>query len=332
MLLQYWHGQDAKQNARQGALHVLGDACYGTPHTHQSTLATVPMTCLPAGGYEYTSWLSAIPCETGTLDGVAYRYNEHLLFGAMSIPEHDFVPTAEASALQQASALAYQRLFAVMRHTGFNQLVRCWNYLPGINVDGGGLERYRQFNIGRQDAFIDARRDHLEGAPAACALGTGEGDLVLYFLAAHTHPRPIENPRQVSAYRYPQRYGPRSPTFSRASLLELPDCEALFISGTASIVGHESVHLGDVKAQAEETLRNIEALIAQANLKSRVGGYSTQALEMKVFLRNPADQALVASVLQQHLGGAPRAFYLQADICRVELLVEIEAVGLRSKT
>ncbi|WP_018608469.1 Rid family hydrolase [Uliginosibacterium gangwonense] len=328
MLLQYRHGQDAKHDA----LHVLGDACYGTPHTHQTTLAVVPMACLPAGGHEYTTWLSTAPCETGVLEGVAYHYTEHLLFGAMSIAEHDFVPNAQASALQQASALAYQRLFAVMRHTSFNQLVRCWNYLPGINVDGGGLERYRQFNIGRQDAFIAARRDHLEGAPAACALGTGEGDLVLYFMAAHARPRPIENPRQVSAYRYPDRYGPRSPTFSRASLLELPGCEALFISGTASIVGHESVHLGDVKAQTEETLRNIEALIAQANLKSHVGGYSTQALEMKVFLRDPADQALVASVLRQHLGCEPRAFYLQADICRVELLVEIEAVGLRSKT
>lgn len=323
--LQFWHGQ------RPHALadNLLGAVCYGVDASDPDALASVPMKVLPAGGLEHTAWESAESCTGGEYQGCQYRFNQHLLFGAITLAEGDFTASVTTSTLQQASQVAYERLFAVMGVTGFPHLVRCWNYLPRINVEGEGLERYRQFNIGRQDAFIAAQRSYLDDSPAACALGTAEGGLVLYFLASHAKPVPVENPRQVSAYRYPERYGPRSPTFSRASLLPLPGGEALFISGTASILGCDSCHPGDVIAQTEETLRNIEAVIEQANRLSAVGGYASQALELKVFLRDPADYSLVESVIQRHFGVAACAMYLQADICRTELLVEIEAVGFR---
>lgn len=327
MILQYAHAARMPENRAD----LLGEAAYGIAPADASAMIRVPLPVLPAGGQAYTFWQSGIPCQEGEFEGCHYRYNAHLLFGAMRLAESDFSDHAQVGAMQQVSELAYRRVFAIMRQTGFSQLVRCWNYLPRINVDGGGLERYRQFNIGRQDAFIAARRDHMEGAPSACALGLAGGDLVLYFMAAHARPTLIENPRQVSAYRYPDRYGPRSPTFSRASLLALPDCEVLFISGTASIVGHESVHLGDVRAQTEETLRNLTAIIEQANLKSPHGGYTVRDLQMKVFVRDAAQQAEVAACIEQHLGAAPQAIYLQADICRAELLVEIEAFSIRGK-
>ncbi len=153
-----------------------------------------------------------------------------------------------------------------LEQTGCAHLLRVWNYLPQINGDGGGLERYRQFNLGRQQAFVEAGQAAFEGAPAACALGIHQGALCIRFLAGRTAPLPIENPRQVSAYRYPPTYGPRAPTFSRAAIAEIGGGEvALFISGTASIVGHETVHVGEVLAQTQETLRNLDAVIAAAN-------------------------------------------------------------------
>src|SRR3546814_13424709 len=40
--------------------------------------------------------------------------------------------------------------------------------------------------------------------------------------------------------------------------------DVLFISGTASIVGHQTLHAGNVAAQAHETLTNLQSIVGQA--------------------------------------------------------------------
>lgn len=306
----------------------LGAAIYGrAPQPCGEPCACVCMPTLPGMGETGFAWRAPGPFVDGSIAGLSYRFNRHLLFGAIAVQEQDFPSSEATSALELATHAAYVRVFAAMSRARFRYLARCWNYLPRINFDGGGLERYRQFNIGRQDAFIASHRSHLTGSPAACALGTGEGALVVYFIASHQRPVNIENPRQTSAYRYPKLYGPRAPTFSRASLLALPGCEVFFVSGTASIVGHESVHYGDVVAQTEEIIRNLEVLVEQANLKSLRGAYAVRDLRLKVFVRHAADVPAVAGVLRQSLGEGVDAVYLLADVCREELLVEIEAVA-----
>ncbi len=138
----------------------------------------------------------------------------------------------------------------------------------------------------------------------------------------------LENPRQVSAYHYPADYGPRSPTFSRAMLASLADQEILFVSGTASIVGHRTVHAGDAVAQCREVLANIGAVVEAANQVRRSAAYAPDALSYRVYLRHAADLAGVADVLATHLGAAADIVFVQADICRADLLLEIEATGL----
>jgi enamine deaminase RidA (YjgF/YER057c/UK114 family) len=142
--------------------------------------------------------------------------------------------------------------------------------------------------------------------------------MVLFFLAGDGPGRNVENPRQVSAFHYPARYGAQPPLFARATLA----AGMLFVSGTASIVGHESRHIGDVAAQADETLRNLEALLAEAR---RAGcALAPEDLQLKVYLRHATDR----TVVQQRLtagGFAPPLVFLQAGICRPELDVEIEA-------
>ena len=240
---------------------------------------------------------------------------------------------SDAPGMQAAAQAAYADLFHVLAQSASPHLLRLWNYFPGINADGGGAERYRQFNAGRQQAFIDARRSAFEGSPAACALGlpagTAHEPLRVYFLAARTPPIALENPRQVSAYRYPDAYGPRSPTFSRGALAALGDGRtALFISGTASIVGHATMHIGDVRRQTEESLTNIAAVRAVAAERGG-GSFAPADLHYTIYVRRPADLAVVREVFEAAVGartGAARdAVYLQADICRADLLVEIEA-------
>ena len=191
------------------------------------------------------------------------------------------------------------------------------------------MERYRQFNVGRQEAFFEAGQAAFEGAPAACALGIHQGALCIRFLAGRAAPLPVENPRQVSAYHYPRDYGPRAPTFSRAAMAEIGGGDvALFISGTASIVGHETKHVGEVVAQAEETLRNLRAVIAAANERT-TARFDLAALDCVVYVRHVGNAPIVRQVLDRELGPAAHtvshAVYLEADICRQDLLVEIEA-------
>ena len=307
---------------------LLACVSYGRGAAPDSDLL-VPMPVLPEAGLIHTLWRGRGVCQAGNLKGVAYRFDEEALFGVLRLEEPDFSGDASASALERATQQAYERVFDVLEQTGFPFLVRCWNYLPGINVHEQGQERYRQFNAGRQRAFEAAGRGRM--APAASALGTQDGSLVFYFLASRYQPQAIENPRQVSAWRYPSQYGSRSPFFSRATLLPLPDGEALFVSGTASIVGHESRHVGDVAAQTTETLRNIEAVVEEANRCSRLKGFRVRDLWFKIFVRNPGDFQTIRDVLIQALGPQVAFVCVHADVCRAELLVEIEALGLRSE-
>jgi len=152
--------------------------------------------------------------------------------------------------------------------------------------------------------------------------------VVVYFLAGRTAPTFLENPRQVSAYHYPRQYGSHSPVFSRATLLRHSGGLALFISGTASIVGHRSLHVGDTAAQTRETLANIEALLAEASRVARSARFELGALACKVYVRRPADLPVIKAELAAALGAGARVIYLQADICRQDLLVEIEATGM----
>jgi chorismate lyase / 3-hydroxybenzoate synthase len=162
--------------------------------------------------------------------------------------------------------------------------------------------------------------------PAACALGSPSGSPIsIYFLAARRPPKMIENPRQTSAYHYPPKFGKHSPIFSRACVWG--ESARLFVSGTASIVGHETIHRGDVVAQTRETLVNIGALLEEANRVVGADRYSLDGLKLKVYVRNPADLPAIEATLAQLLRPAAGIVYLQADVCREDLLVEIEAVG-----
>ena len=139
----------------------------------------------------------------------------------------------------------------------------------------------------------------------------------------------IENPRQVSAYRYPRRYGPRSPSFARATAVAGPDGSTLLmISGTASVVGHRTLHEGDVDAQLEEVIRNLETLLSESASQLGRPGLAEfdEASLLRVYLRHAEDWPAIERRLRQRWPGVHLAG-LRGDVCRADLLVEIEAVS-----
>ncbi len=281
----------------------------------------------PVLGSSHPAWHEAWQVAAAPVDGhtedIRWRRAGDLLFGVIELAE-----TPGGADLRTLSAQAYARIFRLLEAHALPHLWRIWNYMADINGTAAGLERYRQFNQGRAEAFEQGARSVVGRVPAACALGVASGPLSVAFLAGPTAAEPLENPRQVSAYHYPAQYGPRSPTFSRAALVYPPGQELLFISGTASIVGHESVHLGDVVAQTRESMDNVAVVLEQAQRRSRCGGHALHDLSYRAYVRHASDAPLVQAVMAERVGAAPLVC-VQADVCRAELLVEIEAHGVR---
>ena len=301
---------------------TLGAARYGVaPEGTAPPPAALPqvrvhMPVLESDGALLERWRADRPVRYGHCGAVQLAQTEGVLFGSLEVEESAEEP------LERATEWAYRQIHAALETSGHRHLVRVWNYLPRINVETAGLERYRQFNRARQRAFLACGWQIRGNVPAASALGSSAGALVIYFLAAPEPPRFIENPRQVSAYHYPPQYGARAPSFSRATLLERPGGGALFISGTSSIVGHRTLHAGDPAAQTRETLTNIATLLEQTR------GFTLEDLAYKIYVRRPADLPLIRRELDAALGARARRVYLQADVCRSDLAVEIEAAGV----
>jgi enamine deaminase RidA (YjgF/YER057c/UK114 family) len=315
---------------------VLGIATFnGTPAPSTALpgipIAAVNMPVLRGDTHVYEVWSSGQRARSGQRSRVRFRRTEEMLFGCISLDESeaDSNGSPPATALETVTAQIYGEICATLDAEGYPHLVRIWNYLPDINRDCEGTERYRLFNAARQHGLNAFGRALAGSVPAASALGAPSGSpVVVYFLAARTAPVFVENPRQVSAYHYPRRYGTRRPVFSRAALLTQADRRTLFMSGTASIVGHESLHAGDCEAQTRETLANIAALLEEVNRVAGGSEFDFGNLAYKVYVRRANDLPVVQSVLASALGVAAQSIYLQADICRQELLVEIEATGI----
>lgn len=305
--------------------HPLAGLGYGDcPAANAPLMAGLHMRPLADPGGLIDGFSGGPNAQAGQHGQVRWQTDGDWLFGSV-----DSSVDAARGDLTDLSRQIYQDIFDTLAHSGIPHLLRVWNYLPDINREHAGLERYRQFNLGRQDAFLAAEQDAFAGSPAACALGTHGGPMAVRFLAGKVVPVPLENPRQVPAWRYPRDFGPRSPTFSRAVLVPNAAHQlTLFISGTASIVGHSTVHAGDVLAQTEETLRNLQAMLDTAQARS-TAHWRLQDLVCTVYVRHAQDLPLIRPCFEAQVGpdslAARSAIYLEADICRADLLVEIEA-------
>lgn len=313
--------------------HVLGAICFSAEAVESVVLADAALPLLGVGMPPLETaamceiWHSVTPLTHGQSDAVHYRCNASLLFGVITLNEADFVAGTDSTPLQRATEAAYRQIGKLLDNLQYPHVYRYWNYMADINAHSHGLERYRQFNLGRQQALLAQGREIAGNVPAACALGTSAGALHIAFLAGRVLPTPIENPRQLNAYRYPLAYGPRSPIFSRATLVDMADQQCLFISGTASIVGHASLHMGDVGAQTRETMRNIAAVLAEANTQAGTAIFTLADLHYKVYVKHVADLAKIRIELASIMDSSFNVIYLQADVCRQELLVEIEATA-----
>jgi chorismate lyase/3-hydroxybenzoate synthase len=257
-------------------------------------------------------WYATGPTRAGREGIVRYAHDDQLLVAVIEEDERAYGGIGSTAEKLYASMRQFQE------HCGFPQLLRMWNYFDAINEGDGDAERYRQFCVGRALGLGPLGGKQL---PAATAIGRQRTthQLQVFWVAARSNGIAIENPRQVSAYHYPRTHGPVSPSFSRAMVA--PD-RTLLVSGTASIVGHVSQHEGDAHAQLAETLRNLATVTAHAGARHHTA--HRQDL-LKVYVRDATLVPMVAERLREAYPGASPIF-LAGDICRSELLLEIECV------
>jgi chorismatase len=271
-------------------------------------------------------WSAGEPVTYHARGPLTLAKNGQVMMGVISFPDTQ-------TELELQTQTTYRRILDCCETEDYPHLFRIWNFIPHINEpDAFGMERYRAFCKGRALAFFDDRHCKEQFLPAGTGVGSRGGPVTICFLASRNE-RPInlENSRQVPAYHYPTCYGPKSPSFARGTYLRLKAGEVIYVSGTSSIVGHETLFPGDVDKQCRTSLENIEFLLSRENLS----GYGIQGRtglasldHVKVYIRHQEDAEAVKKICGRAFSPRSRVLYLGADICRSDLLVEIEGCAL----
>jgi chorismate lyase/3-hydroxybenzoate synthase len=224
---------------------------------------------------------------------------------------------------------------SVLKAVGHRRVVRLWNFIPGIldPIDKFD-QRYKVFNMGRFNSFtrwFGGTGKFGHQIATASGVGTTSGRLAVHALATSKPAEPVENPRQIPSYRYSRDYGPLPPCFARAMRVTA-DTERLLVGGTASIRGEETVHTGSLTQQLDETILNLAAIVGaglgMVNVDCNFDEHNAHLLaryrDLRVYCPDPQHLDLVASRVEAAFHGARRIEFVQAELCRPGLLVEIE--------
>jgi chorismate lyase/3-hydroxybenzoate synthase len=254
----------------------------------------------------------------------------HFALVSVRVFELDGLPP---EAVESETATAYSAIAAELAGVPASHPVRFWNYIPnihrasGASPSGESLDRYMVFNAGRYSAcnrWLGGEDKFARLLATASGVGHTDADLVIHALATTTPGVAVENPRQVPAYRYSRRYGPRPPCFARATVLAGKQPQ-LLVGGTASVRGEASIHIGELSAQFKETLENMTALLRAAPGASADADLD-RFTDVRVYYVRPIDLPALREMCDAAFGKAELE-YIRADLCRQDLLVEIEGVA-----
>lgn len=253
---------------------------------------------------------------------ICHAHTPQMMFGLIQLP---CIAGEDFHALTHK---AYCEIYECLQSSQCKHLLRTWNFFPQITKNDSQhrlKNRYEVFCHGRLQAMHDSDIK-TKVYPAATVIGSHDHNLQIYFLASDTPGIAVENPRQTSAYHYPVEDDHSQPLFSRGLLKTWGQRTHFYVSGTASIVGHETLHIDDVCAQLNESINNVETLVAHANDKHHTQlNAQDDLLYMKVYIRHREDVEQINQVLAARLSNTtPRALLL-GDMCREDLLIEIEA-------
>ena len=298
----------------------------------------IPQYLLPKGGLSLDIYTLEGEAEIRIeeLNGVCYgrivNDEESLLF-IEGIPASDF-----AESVRTQSDEVFVKLDSILSLYGFavDDIVRQWNYIGSIVACREGKQNYQEFNDARTIYY--SRGGWSNGYPAATGIGASGDGIVVGGIAFKRADQkgiyPIDNPLQIAAHVYSKKVliddaenaVKSTPKFERAKLIETARGACCFVSGTAAIRGEESMDASSAKLQTIKTIENIEYLVSKENLV-RFGckPYDLKYVQIQVFIKNEEDYEEVRKVVEEAYPNMP-VVYSIADVCRSELLVEIEGI------
>lgn len=245
-----------------------------------------------------------------------------------------------ASHSSQSNAV-FSQIKEIMIRENFpiNSIVRQWNYIENISLFDDDHQNYQAFNDSRSHFY--SQTDWTHGYPAATGIGTQSGGVMVELIALIGEQlinKALDNPLQIAAHKYSQgvllgAIDPctrqrTTPKFERARIVGLPERQIIYISGTAAIRGESSVIANDITEQTRITMENIDHLIAPAH--SQETGTSFEYKLLRIYVKNPSQMEDARTYMKAYYPDIKK-IYICADICRDELLVEIEGIAALSK-
>ena len=221
----------------------------------------------------------------------------------------------------------------ILQSNGFNpcDIYRQWNYIQDITQLNEDSQNYQEFNDARSIFYSGCEWNN--GYPAATGIGCDAGGVMVEFYAIKdnvTLNKPIDNPLQIAAHNYSQKVlegkaaealqEKSTPKFERARILG----NTIYISGTAAIKGEHSNTCNDIIEQTAETMEVMNHLISKENIPTDNNGAEYDIL--RIYIKREEDIPAVIEYMQCHYPTVQK-HYTIADICRPELLVEIEGIA-----
>lgn len=322
--------------SRRSFLEQWVNTHFASPHPIVSVVAQKPLVgelilevhSLPLGAETEVKIEEACYSSTRYLRIIADSYRE-IVAGGLCADDLS-LPIRKQS--EQAFRMVKEILDA--EQMTFGDIVRQWNYLERITDIAHGCQCYQDFNDVRSLFYVAS--EWASGYPAATGIGAQHGGVQIDFNAVKGDIEilPLDNDWQRAAHVYSEEVliGQRAdkrkgtPKFERGKSLSDHRQKMIYISGTAAIRGEESIVTDDVLTQTEVTLENIQHLIGLEEGREKLSGQSDKIELLRVYLKNEKDAQAVKEYLDRFCPDVPIA-YLYADVCREELLIEIEGIA-----
>lgn len=201
-------------------------------------------------------------------------------------------------------------------------VVRTWLYVRDVDSNYQGLVDARREYFHKHGLCPDTHYIASTGIEGRTADAAAKVSMDAYSIAGL-------RPEQVSYLHAADYLGPThlyGVSFERATAVAFADRKHIYVSGTASInPAGEVLHIGDVSAQLERALLNIEALLQDADADL------DDVAQLIVYLRDTADAESMRKKLNERFPSTP-LILTWAPVCRPTWLIEIEAIAIKANS
>ena len=264
----------------------------------------------------------ALPRGAAVRRGVGTAVVEHgalreVLTGAITAPTRSkggFFDEATAVFVESERRLKSEGL-------DFRHAARTWIHLTDMQRDYAELNRARREFFRHRGVTVLPASTGIGGEPVVLDPGGGTARIALTVLAAAEGEAAVHRPLSTPTLNEAPEYGS---DFSRGARFERGGRVLLHLSGTSAVDERgQSVAIGDFDAQAERTFLNLKKLLEGQ------GARFSSTLSAIAYLKDRRFVDRYREIAARHgLLSAPHTI-VEAEVCRPELLLEVELVACR---